>query len=375
MKRLLPLALALAATAQGQAQADDCQLSLSLARLDFGVVNRAVERTPNAEILLGERRLSLTLNCPTPTDMHLFYRALAATAERYRFTDLGSYRVQASDAVLDGQAVDLGLITAQGQAPSARGKVLDWQPEHAIAPLRDGQPATGSSFSVQLQVNAWAQAEATQVRDAVTWDTHGLIDAVATGRARELSLQAGFAPAACEINLSNGGIVDFGRMLAKSLNADKETGLASRSLMLSIGCDGPTRFALRMQDNRKGSATGGADETAYGLGVDDSRNKIGRYFLYFDPFDLRADALPQVYRTDSTTGGVAWSSSSTYPIPIGNNSLLGFTDTPGSHAGPTAIRNLSGQVSVRAILSPMNSLDLRTEVLLDGSGTLEIIYL
>lgn len=371
MKRLLLLGLAVSAA---QAQADDCQLSLSQAHLDFGVLNRAVQRNPSAEIQLGERRLSLSLNCPAPTDMHVFYRALAATVERYRFTEHGSYRVHASDAVLDGQAVELGLVTAQGQMPTIRGNALDWRPDHAIVPLRDSLPTTGSSFSVQLQVNAWAQAGATQVRDAVTWEASGLIDAVATGRAREMSIQAGFVPAACEANLSNGGIVDFGRMLAKSLNVDKETGLASRNLMLSIGCDGPTRFALRMQDNRKGSATGGTDETAYGLGVDDSRNKIGRYFLYFDPLDLSADALPQVYRTDSTTGGVAWSSSSAYPIHIGNNSLLGFTDTPGSHAGPTAIRNLSGQVSVRAIIAPMNSLDLRTEVLLDGSGTIEIFY-
>ncbi len=375
MKRLLLLGLALGAAAQSQAQADDCQLNLSQPRLDFGVMNRAVQRNPSAEIQLGERRLSLNLNCPTPTDLHVFYRALAATAERYRFTERGSYRVQVSEAVLDGQAVELGLITGPGQAPTARGKTLDWRADHAIVPLRDGQPTTGSSFSAQLLVNAWARADATQVRDAVTWEATGLIDAVATGRARELSLQAGFAPAACEANLSNGGIVDFGRMWAKSLSADKETGLASRNLMLSIGCDGPTHFALRMQDNRKGSATGGTDETAYGLGVDDSRNKIGRYYLYFDPFDLRADALAQVYRTDSTTAGVAWSSSSAYPIPIGSNSLLGFTETPGSHAGPTAIQNLSGQISVRAVLSPMNSLDLRTDVVLDGSGTIEIIYL
>ncbi|WP_455827200.1 DUF1120 domain-containing protein [Pseudomonas graminis] len=373
MKRLLLLGLAVCAATQ--VQADDCQLSLSQARLDFGVMNRTVQRHPNAEILLGERHLSLNLNCPTPTDMQVFYRALAATAERYRFSEHGSYRVHVSDAVLDGQAVELGLITGPGQVPTVRGNTLDWRPDHAIVPLRDGLPTTGSSLSVQLQVNAWAQADATQVRDAVTWEATGLIDAVATGRVRELSVQAGFAPAACEATLSNGGIIDFNRMWAKSLNADKETGLASRSLLLNIDCDGPTHFALRMQDNRKGSATGGIDETAYGLGVDDSRNKIGRYFLYFDPFDLRADTLPQVYRTDSTTGGAAWSSSSAYPIPIGSSSLLGFTATPGSNAGPTAIQNLSGQISVRTVLSPMNSLDLRTEVLLDGSGTIEIIYL
>ena len=59
-----------------------------------------------------------------------------------------------------------------------------------------------------MLVNAWAQADALQVRDAVTWEASGLIDAVASGRARELSLQAGFAPAACETTLSNGGIID-----------------------------------------------------------------------------------------------------------------------------------------------------------------------
>ncbi|MCS3419267.1 DUF1120 domain-containing protein [Pseudomonas yamanorum] len=373
MNRLLLAALALGALPV--AQAEDCRLNLSESRLDFGVMNRTIHRAPSAETLLGERRLSLTINCPQPSDMSLFYRALAGHGERFRFTDRGSYEVQVSDAVLDGQAVELGLIAGQGQAPGTRANVLAWRPDQGIVPLRDGVPATGSAFSVQLLVNAWAQADATLVRDAVTWETSGLFDAVGTGQARELTLQAGFAPAACTANLSNGGIVDFGRMWAKSLNADKENALASRSLMLGIGCDGPTRFTLRMQDNRNGTATGGTDETAYGLGVDNSRNNIGRYYLYFDPFDLQADTLPQVYRTDSTTNGVAWSSSSAYPIPIGSNSLLGFTDTPGSHAGPTAIQNLNGQISVRAILAPMNTLDLSTEVLLDGSGTIEILYL
>ncbi|NWD92573.1 hypothetical protein HX846_38175, partial [Pseudomonas sp. K5002] len=111
MKRLLLLGLALGAIVQSRAHADECQLTLSQSRLDFGVMNRAVQRNPGAEILLGERRLSLNLNCPTPTDMHVFYRALAATAERYRFTERGSYRVHISDAVLDGQAVELGLTS------------------------------------------------------------------------------------------------------------------------------------------------------------------------------------------------------------------------------------------------------------------------
>lgn len=376
LKLTLCLALlGLGALPTKQAQADDCRLTLSQAQLDFGLMNRAIHLTQARERLLGERRLSLTLNCAHPTDMSLFYRGLAAAGERLRFTERGSYSVQVSDAVLDGKAVELGLLAGIGQAPSVRASTLTWRPDHAIVPLQEGSPVQGSSFSAQLLVSAWAQEDAAHVRDAVTWDVTGLIDSLATGRSRELTLQARFAPAACEPTLSNNGVVDFGRMWARNLNADRDTALPSRSLMLNIGCDGPTHFALRMQDNRQGSATGGVDETAFGLGVDSSRNKIGRYYLYFDPFDLTADALPQVYRTDSTTSGAAWSTSSGYPIPIGSNSYLGFTAVAGSVAGPTAIQHLSGQVSVRAMLAPMNNLDLSTDVLLDGSGTIEIIYL
>ena len=43
-----------------------------------------------------------------------------------------------------------------------------------------------------------------------------------------------------------------------------------------------------------------------------------------------ADAVPYLYGTESTTGGVAWRTSNRNPIDIGANSLLGFTDLEGS---------------------------------------------
>ncbi len=62
-----------------------------------------------------------------------------------------------------------------------------------------------------------------RVRDAVTWDTAGLFDALAAGRSRELRLQARFAPAACTPTLSNGGHVELGKLSVSDLNIDKET--------------------------------------------------------------------------------------------------------------------------------------------------------
>ena len=316
----------------------------------------------------------LTLNCPETADMSLFYRALAAGTERLRFTDGGSYRVQVHDAVLDGRAVQLGLLAGPGQAPAQVAASLTWRADHGIVPLHDGQPVAGRSFSAQLQVNAWAREEAFRVRDAETWDASALVDAPASGRSRELHLQARFAPAACTPTLANNGTVDFGKLSVSDLRRDKDTALPARALGLTVSCDGPTPFALVMHDNRAGSATGGIDETAYGLGLDARGQKIGRYYLLVDPAQASADNLPQLYRTDSTTGGAAWSNASASTIPLGARSLLGFTATTGSTEGPTALQNLSALLSLKAFVAPLDSLDLSSEVRLDGSATLEITY-
>ncbi|WP_168232421.1 DUF1120 domain-containing protein [Pseudomonas veronii] len=367
---LAALAL-LAGTVHAQ---DDCRLDLSQSRLDFGLMKRASGPASAPERLLGERRLSLTLNCPQPSDMRLFYRALAAGTERLRFTEGGSYRVQVRDGVLDGRAVELGLLPGQDQAPAAVASTLTWRADHGIVPMYNGQPATGSSFSVQLDVSAWALDAATHVRDAVTWETEGLVDAPASGRSRALHLQASFAPAACTPTLSNSGTVDFGKLSIGDLNNDRDTPLPSRPLTLTVACDGPTPFALVMHDNRSGSATGGVGETAYGLGHDARGQKIGRYALTVDPALVTADSLPQMYRTDSTTSGNAWSGASATPIALGARSLLGFTATAGSTEGPNALQNLSALLTLNAVIAPLVDLDLSGEIELDGSATLEIIY-
>jgi len=354
---------------------DECRLNVSEALLDFGLMNRAAQRDSAPQRLLGERRLSLTFTCPHPTDPSLFYRALAASAERWQFTEQGSYTLHASDAVLDGQAVALGLLPASGQPAIATGNSLDWRPGHGIAPVQNGTLLTGKHFSLQLSVNAWADSAATRVRDATTWEVSGTVYHRPSDRYRELTLQAHFAPVACVPQLSNGGLVDYGTLAAKDLNATHETPLPTRTLQFSVSCDAATPFALKMHDNRNGSATGGIDETAYGLDLDASQNKIGRYYLNIDPAEFSADALGTLYRTDSTSGGVAWSSSSARQIPIAANSLMGFTDRAASTLGPVPIQHLAGTVRLKAYLAPTQTLDLRNVVYINGSGTLEIIYL
>jgi hypothetical protein len=355
------------------ALADECKLTLSQPVLDYGLTNRAIRANGSAEQTLGERRLSLNLSCPQPTDMTLFYRAMAATTERFRFAEHGSYAVRMSDAVLDGQPVELSLISAAGQVPEATTSSLLWQPQQAIVPVRGGVTAQGQNLSAQLELTAWASDKALQVRDAVVWETTGLFDAVATGRSREITLRARFAPTACKVELSNGGLVDFGRLTKNDLNADKNTPLPPKDLTLRVDCDAPKAFALVMHDNRPGSAPVNS-EIYYGLDLDHRSNKIGLYSLNVDPANASADSFARLYQTYSTTQGDAWSTSSSNPIPFAQRSHLGFTDRAGSTAGPALIQNLTTTVTVEAVIAPTNSLDLSSAVHLDGSGTIEILY-
>ena len=73
---------------------------------------------------------------------------------------------------------------------------------------------------------------------------------------------------------------------------------------MTVTCNGPVRYALRMHDNRDGSAHVNS-EIYYGMGLDNSGNKIGVYSVSFDPKQTVADTLPGLYGTESTTGGVA----------------------------------------------------------------------
>jgi type 1 fimbria pilin len=189
----------------------------------------------------------------------------------------------------------------------------------------------------------------------------------------DLTINGSIIPAACTPTFSRNGLIDYGKISRQDLNIDKRTQLRDESLDLNINCNMPARFALIMRDNRDGSAIVNS-EIYYGLNRDGSGNNIGLYSLNFDPTQTVVDHLSQVYRTDSTTGGVAWSSSSSRPIPIGARSYLGFTDVAGSNAGPIFIQNLSSRLTIKTVIAPISELDLSADVQLDGSATLDMVY-
>ncbi|KRP64249.1 DUF1120 domain-containing protein [Pseudomonas orientalis] len=190
----------------------------------------------------------------------------------------------------------------------------------------------------------------------------------------DLSVQGLITPAACQPQLSGGGLIDYGKIARQDLNLDTATRLPAKTLHIGIACNGPTRYALRMRDNRDGSAMVNS-EIYYGLGFDNSGNRLGVYSMTFDPRQTQAGNTPQLYGTESTTGGLAWRTSNLNPIDIGSRSYLGFTAVEGSVSGPTAIGVLGGIVTVQTVINARQNLDLSVDTPLDGSATLEVVYL
>ena len=190
----------------------------------------------------------------------------------------------------------------------------------------------------------------------------------------ELTVKGLITPMACTPQLSSGGLVDFGKISRNDLNLTNGTRLPHKYLTLTVNCNAAGRFALRMRDNRDGTAHVNS-EIFYGLGLDTAGNKIGVYSVSFDPKQTVVDDLAVVYGTESTTGGLAWRTSNLNPIDVGSRSLLGFTDVAGSMAGPSAIQTLTSTLKLEATINARQNLDLSVETPMDGSATLEVVYL
>lgn len=190
----------------------------------------------------------------------------------------------------------------------------------------------------------------------------------------DVSVKGLITPTACTPLLSSGGLIDYGKISQQDLNQDKGTRLPVKHLQVSVACNAPSRFALRMRDNRDGSAMVNS-EIYYGLGLDTSGNRIGLYSMTFDPRQTVVNSTALIFGTESTTAGLAWRTANLNPIDIGANSYLGFTDTEGSTTGPSAIQELTSTVKVEAVINAKQNLDLSADVLLDGSATMEVVYL
>ncbi|WP_102946833.1 DUF1120 domain-containing protein [Stenotrophomonas sp. VV52] len=184
----------------------------------------------------------------------------------------------------------------------------------------------------------------------------------------DVTIAGRISPASCAVTLDNGGVVEMGEIPAKMLNTNSNTVLGPYPLAIAVTCDSPIRYALQGTDNTDTSTA----IHFYGLGLTPAGEKIGGVNVLLT--DVIADGVPG-YGTASLDSGTTWEPSGGGGSSILRVSLLGFNKESGTVNGPTPIASLRGSLSLLAHIQPARNLTLTSIVPINGSATLNIIYL
>lgn len=199
---------------------------------------------------------------------------------------------------------------------------------------------------------------------AAAWLLIGTSSAFAAS-STDLSVTGTITPSACAPTLSDGGIVDHGKLTAKDLDPLLPTRLPVGEMQLAVHCEGATLFTLTTLDNRAG--TSAIQPEYHGLGVVNDDEKLGS--VGFGVFEPQADHRP-VLTIMSRDGGASWGPS-TY---LGHAGLTAFA-TPDAPRTPIAIKELNARMRAFTIIAPASDLTLLDELPIDGHATLQLNYL
>lgn len=188
----------------------------------------------------------------------------------------------------------------------------------------------------------------------------------------DLSVTGLITPAACTPALSAGGVVDHGKISRKDLSLGKPTPLPVATLQLSINCAASTLVAIKGRDNRAGtSAEPGTGQPNYGLGLVNGDRKIGWYLL--KTANGQADGVDRPVIESSN--GTHWSDATHPGLVWQVGGMRALSSSTGGDAAPLPVQVMTLDILVETMIARADSIWLSQEIPLDGSATLEVVYL
>lgn len=188
----------------------------------------------------------------------------------------------------------------------------------------------------------------------------------------DLSVKGTITPSACTPLLSNGGIVDHGKVSAKDLIGTFNP-LPPETLKLKVDCVASTLFAIKSTDNRQGtsadSEAGGGGLSTFGIGLTHDGKKIGWYTLKLSGALADGVARPVIESFDGHT----WMNADT---SIWQPSWLrSVYDAAVGVPSPMPVQTLVSNLVIETTLRNVKALAIDQDTPIDGSATLDIVYL
>lgn len=190
----------------------------------------------------------------------------------------------------------------------------------------------------------------------------------------DLSVKGSITPAACTPTLSKGGLVDFGKLPIKDMTAANNK-LPRVTFELSVTCTASTLFAVKSSDNRSGSSAdadiGGGGVSSFGLGWVNGDTKIGWYTLAMNNAQADGTATPVIESVDGRTWFDVSGTEQAWQ-PAWMRALRGDA---GGDLAPKPMQAMIADVLLDASIRSKRYLPADQEFPIDGSATLDVVYL
>lgn len=192
----------------------------------------------------------------------------------------------------------------------------------------------------------------------------------------ELIVRGTIKPAACNLSMTGGGIINYGNIPSGQLLPTAFNPQAERTTPLTVSCGTtPAKFGLKFVDLQAASkvpgilsvlGSGYTEAHNYGLGIVSGR-KTGGFSVTLRDLKSSGTAVYPIARVG--TGAWQASDGKVAQSPSQHSWRSGTT------AEPASVSQLTGTIAVRAVINKAQDLDLSRDVTLDGRATLELSYI
>ncbi|MFJ3048311.1 DUF1120 domain-containing protein [Herbaspirillum chlorophenolicum] len=199
------------------------------------------------------------------------------------------------------------------------------------------------------------------------------------GPTAELKVTGVIKPVACTPTIGSAGTVDYGNIAASSLTTGANKVLDTKEVPFSITCESAVKMAVTAVDNKASTKVTGlasqissnaTEASMFGLGAAGGKN-IGAFHFSMKQGSFTGDGVAVDTIGSAVSATPSWSKSSNGGMATGR--MLSWA-AAGATA-PGSYKTVSGTLSVTAVLNKPENLDLKEDVNLDGSATIEVKYL
>lgn len=202
----------------------------------------------------------------------------------------------------------------------------------------------------------------------------------------DLTIKGTIAPIACKPNISGGGVIDYGVISPDSLKTDDFTNLSRKTSNITITCDAPAKLGLYIINNRQGTTPGypakrifdyptpgaklfdTASIAVLGLGMANDK-PIGAWAARF--VNVTADNTAADVIRSNNNGDYAKFAGFT----PGESRAIYSTLAKTGELLPVAAKVFSYDIEVEAYINKASELDVSKPAALDGSATIELVYI